>query len=187
MPASTTATTPAPLTTLPTLSPPPRRPLPPLLRLSRLPSASPRSPAPPLLPPPAAGALVTNTRCTTLGSPIIEPRATLSMPLPILSTAIAFFRAMKPAPSAVTPSTSGEADSVTRVRERATHVRPWAAISVAGRMASPMARMLSSTACPISAHICAEVSRRSARFLSRMPVASLASVFSFSYKPRLAA
>ncbi|MNP62858.1 hypothetical protein D3C76_1581870 [compost metagenome] len=69
----------------------------------------------------------------------------------------------------------------------ATAVSPFAAMSVAGRMASPMLRMASSTAWNVSAHCWDDVSRRSARFLSRMPVAFCESAFRSAYRPRFCA
>ena len=71
--------------------------------------------------------------------------------------------------------------SLSEVMPLATVVSPSATPSVIGRIASPTERMASSIDCAISAHFCDEVSRRSARFLSRMPVASRDSRFSWPY------
>ncbi|MNN51481.1 hypothetical protein D3C81_1661170 [compost metagenome] len=69
----------------------------------------------------------------------------------------------------------------------ATAVSPFAAMSVAGRIASPMLRMASSTAWAVSVQACLEVSRRSARFLSKMPLAFCESALSSAYSPRFCA
>ncbi|MNC64549.1 hypothetical protein D3C75_1147650 [compost metagenome] len=111
----------------------------------------------------------------------------LATPRPIFTP----LETVRKAPTAATmpamPSTTGCALSDSEVRPRATQVKPWAAASVAGRMASPMLRIESSTAWPSSVQCCADVSRRSARFLSRIPVAFCESAFSSLYSPRFCA
>ena len=113
-----------------------------------------------------------------------RPRAMLSTPLPILNALDAVLNARIAATTPAMPVTTAGKLSDSVVTPRATAVSPFAAISVAGRIASPMLRIASSAAWTVSAHCCAEVSRRSARFLSRMPEAFLESAFSSSYRPR---
>ncbi|MCY1446265.1 hypothetical protein D9M71_628190 [compost metagenome] len=107
----------------------------------------------------------------------MAPRATLSKPRPILTAATTLRRARRPAPIAARPITSDGALSVKVVTLRATVVKPLARASVAGRIASPTLRSASLPAWAISAHFCEEVSRRSARFLSRIPLALAAPFF----------
>ncbi|MNJ39395.1 hypothetical protein D3C77_342650 [compost metagenome] len=119
--------------------------------------------------------------------PSITPRPMLATPRAILRPLSIVFSATNPAPAVARPSTTVCDPSDKLVSPCATALMPLATRSVAGRMASPILRMASLTACPVSAHICAEDSRRSARFLSRMPAAFFESFFSCSYNPRFAA
>ncbi|MNP44533.1 hypothetical protein D3C76_1383980 [compost metagenome] len=104
----------------------------------------------------------------------------LKTPRPIFSALDAVMKAITAAVMPPMPSTTDGNPSANLVKPRATVVTPVATISVAGRMASPMLRMASSIDWTVSAHCCAEVSRRSARFLSRIPEAFLESAFSSS-------
>ena len=113
-----------------------------------------------------------------------RPRAMLNTPRPILNALDAVLSARMAATVPAMPVTTAGNLSDRSVMPRATAVSPLAAMSVAGRMASPMLRIASSAAWTVSAHCCAEVSRRSARFLSRMPEALRESAFSSSYSPR---
>ncbi|MNL68258.1 hypothetical protein D3C87_1929580 [compost metagenome] len=79
------------------------------------------------------------------------------------------------------PITSLGDSSDSLVKPLATVVKPLASASVTGRMASPTLRKASLPAWIVSLHFCDEVSRRSDRFLSRMPEAPAASFFSCSY------
>ncbi|MNJ56136.1 hypothetical protein D3C77_516660 [compost metagenome] len=119
--------------------------------------------------------------------PSNAPRPMLTAPRATLKALAAVKSAMSAAPTAVMPNTTDCEPSDKLVNPWATVLMPLATRSVAGRMASPMLRIASLTACPVSAHICAEDSRRSARFLSRIPEAFFESCFSCSYSPRLAA
>ncbi|MNP43114.1 hypothetical protein D3C76_1369140 [compost metagenome] len=75
----------------------------------------------------------------------------LNTPRPIFTALAAVMNATTAAVMPAIPSTTGWALSDIEVKPRATHVKPLAAASVAGRIASPMLRIESSTAWPNSA------------------------------------
>ena len=102
-----------------------------------------------------------------------------SSPLLILIVLTIAFKATSPAPSVAIPATTPGALSVSDVMPLVSLVSVSATVSVTGRSASPTLRMASSIDWAISAHFCDDDSRRSARFLSRIPEASRESFLSW--------
>ena len=145
--------------------------------LPALPFASPPFPTPPA----PSLELVTKTFCTSPDLPPNDPRATLSKPLAILNELSSPLSATNPPPTAAIAVTTPGALSDSEVMPLVTLVSPCATVSVTGRRASPTLRMASSIDWAISAHFCDDASRRSLRFLSRMPVASRESFLSWLY------
>ncbi|RMU72405.1 hypothetical protein ALP24_200101 [Pseudomonas syringae pv. aptata] len=133
------------------------------------PAAAAPGAAPAVLPTPAAFALVTKTCWTFPAPPPTDPLARFIRPLPILNAPKADLATSRAPMAPVSPIARFGILSLTVVMPWATVFKPCATASVAGLIASPTLRMASLAACESSAHFCDEPSRRSARFLSRMP------------------